>query len=80
MHTLSDKRTEPYILEVVLNDVPVEMELDTGAAVSIISESTYKDIRQRSFVSPPQSTDTKLRTCTGHRIQVLRHSTLQSEV
>ena len=47
------------------------MEIDTGAAVSIISESTYSNIRQRSFVSPIQPADSKLRTYTGDHIDVL---------
>ena len=29
MYTLSDKSTEPYLLDVTLNDVPLKMELDT---------------------------------------------------
>ena len=47
------------------------MEIDTGAAVSIISESTYSNICQRSFVSPIQPADSKLRTYTGDHIDVL---------
>ena len=67
MHTLNDKRTEPYLLDIVLNNVPVKMELDTGTAVSIISESTYQDIQKQSFTS----SDSKLRTYTGQHIEVL---------
>ena len=70
MHTLNDKCTEPYLLNIVLNNVPVKMELDTGAAVSIISESTYQDIQKQSFTSSLQPADSKLRTYTGHHIEV----------
>ena len=71
MFTLSDKAHEPYLLTVTLNNVPVQMEVDTGAAVSIINESTYKNIQDRSFVSPLQPSKSKLRTYTGHHIKVL---------
>ena len=70
-YTLNDKRTEPYLLDIVLNNVPVKMELDTGAAVSIISESTYQDIQKQSFASSLQPADSKLITYTGHHIEVL---------
>lgn len=59
------------MMDVVLNNVPVKMELHTDAAVSIIGESTYNNIRQQSFVSPLQLADSKLRTYTGHHIEVL---------
>ena len=71
MHALGDQHSKPYLLNIELNNVPVEMELDTGTAVSIISESTYNDIRKRSFVSPLQSANSKLRTYTGDLIDVL---------
>ena len=44
MHILNNKCSEPYMMDVVLNTVPIKVELDTGAAVSIINESTYNDI------------------------------------
>ena len=71
MHTLSKKDSQPYLLEIELNSVPVQMEIDTGAAVSVISESTYSDIQKRSFCPPLQPVDSKLRTYTGHHIEVL---------
>ena len=63
--------TQPYILEVHLNDVLVQMELDTGAAVSIITDATYKRIQRESFVSALQPADSMLQAYTGHHIQVL---------
>jgi hypothetical protein len=59
------------MLEVHLNDIPVQMELDTGAAVSIITNATYKRIQRESFVSALQPAESKLRAYTGHHIQVL---------
>lgn len=47
------------------------MQLDTGAAVSVISEATYKRIQRESHVSPLQPAESTLRTYTGEPIQVL---------
>ena len=36
--------TEPIIVNVSLNQVPVTMELDTGASLSVINKDTYNHI------------------------------------
>ena len=41
MHVVEEAHSAPYLLDLLLNDVPVTMELDTGAAVSVINESTF---------------------------------------
>ena len=58
-------------LDVFLNNVPVKMELDTGASVSVINEPTYRSIQEQTSALPLQPTETKLRTYTGDSIQVL---------
>ena len=40
MYQIRDNHTEPYVLDITLNNVPAKMELDTGAVVSVISETT----------------------------------------
>ena len=71
MFCLSSKPSKPYYLDVTLNDVLVQMELDTGAAVSVINSATYNSLRQQTHVSPLQSTDTSLHTYTGAAIKVM---------
>jgi len=66
--TLSNKHSKQYLLDVELNDVPVQMSLDTDATLSIITESTYSDI---SKTSAPQPLHSKLHTYNGHEIEVL---------
>ena len=44
LNILSGDHTDPYMVEVTLNGVPISMELDTGAAVSVINQSTYRSI------------------------------------
>lgn len=41
---VASDRSDPFRAQVLVEDVPVEMELDTGAGVSIISESTLRGI------------------------------------
>ena len=62
------KHTLP--LDLLLNDVPVTMELDTGAAVSVINESTFDSIRQVPGDSPLYPAKSKLKSYTGQEIQV----------
>ena len=46
MYTVNSSTGKPIILDVYLNDIPIKMELDTGASLSIISSTTYKAITQ----------------------------------
>ena len=58
-----------FQLDVTLNRVPLRMELDTGASVSILNEDTYKSIQQQSYIAPLVKTLNKLHSYTGHFIQ-----------
>ena len=59
----------PYIMKVTLNDAPLEMELDTGAAVSLISKATYQKLWE---VTPKlMATTTCLRTYSDQHLTVL---------
>ena len=71
LFTISESRTNSFQLDVTLNRVPLRMELDTGASVSILNEDTYKSIQQQSYIAPLVKTSNKLRSYTGHFIQVL---------
>ena len=72
MFTLSNGRAEPYRLEVFVNEVLIQMELDTGAAISVINETTHNHIEQESGrPNTLQPTDKALRSYSGHAIQVL---------
>ena len=64
----SAKSTDPITLNMPVNSVPVQMELDTGASFSVISESTYKRICKNE---PLQESTIRLNTYTGEAIQVL---------
>ena len=57
----NNKRHDPVMLILELNGVQVEMEIDTGAAVSVMSYSCYDRIRGGKL----DSSDLQLRTYTG---------------
>ena len=52
MYTPNACTRKPIIVDVYLNDIPIKMELDTGASLSIISSTTYKAITQQLTNSP----------------------------
>ena len=60
---------KPIQTTVYLEDHPFVMEVDTGAAVSLINESTYKSSPFLKTI-PLQSSTVKLRTYTGEKIAV----------
>ena len=51
MYTVNSNTRKAIILDVYLNDIPIKMELDTGASLSIISSTIYKAITQQSLSS-----------------------------
>ena len=66
---LGEKNKAPYLVELSVNEAPLCMEVDTGAAVSLISEATYQSLGD----PPPQlrPTTVRLRTYSGEQLAVL---------
>ena len=62
-------RSQPIILSFMVNNRKLDMELDTGASVSIISEDTYNAVL-RDTVSLV-STDVSLRSYLGEQLPLL---------
>ena len=50
-----------------MNNLPVQMELDTGASLSLLNKQTYDKIPNLQL----QPTDVQLKTCTGEVLQIL---------
>lgn len=59
--------SKPIFIDVTINDIPVTMELDTGAAVSIISKAAYSKHWPNK---PLERCQTRLNTYSGERINV----------
>ena len=69
--TLRDHASNPIRLKVSLNNVPVDMELDTEASLSVLNQNTYKFLHDQGKISHLNSPGVQLRTYTGQTIRVL---------
>ena len=70
--TLEDQSNEPTRMQVLLNNVPVDMVLDTGASLSIISQATFNRLKQHDATVSLHPSATRLLTYTGEPIPVVR--------
>ena len=71
MFTLEDQSNEPTRMQVLLNDVPVDMVLDTGASLSIISQATFNRLKHHDATLTLHPSTTRLLTYTGEPIPVV---------
>ena len=70
LKTVTQHQGQPYTVEVKINGVPISLEIDTGAAVTVLNQSTYERTR-RNKQSQLQQTTAKLKTYTGQLIPVM---------
>ena len=68
MHAVDGSKTPPIKVPLVINDKLHEMELDTGAAVTIISEQTCKKLFPKAKL---KGSSVLLKTYTGERLTVV---------
>ena len=67
-HMKSSGRSNPLMVTITVDKRPVLMEVDTGAALSLVSEATFKELwPDRS----PESTRVRLCSYSGEAIPVL---------
>ena len=71
MFNIQDHKDDATHLKVYLNEVPIEMLLDTGAALSIINTETFRRIQQHSSTASLCPSQARLQTYTGQPIPVL---------
>ena len=70
LYCLSEaERSKPINVEVVVDGKPLTMELDTGAAVSLVSESTYQEYWPDRQL---QECKTRLSTYSGEPLGIPR--------
>ncbi|XP_068738407.1 uncharacterized protein [Montipora capricornis] len=67
----SRRRCKEFIVPVVIEGKNVDIELDTGASVTIIPKNVWYDILA---TKPLKETDLKLRSYSGHKIPVVREA------
>ena len=72
---LGSSSSSPVMVEIQVNQKPLQMQIDTGVSVSIISYTIYSSI----WDNPPtlNSSQAKIRTYTGEEIEVLGRITPQ---
>jgi len=73
---VNNKSTHPIRVDVKINDKPLQMEVDTGAAVSIISEQTKNRMYPMVSLTSPSVV---LHTYTGEAMSVLGEMKVQVE-
>lgn len=56
------------IIHTIINGVPTPMELDTGAAYSVMTQITYQRIAQLKRVCDLEPSDLKLKSYSGERV------------
>ena len=61
---------KPLLVMVNINNANLEMEVDTGASVSIVSEETYNHLWSQEEAPPLQESSVKLRTYSGEQLAV----------
>ena len=57
--------------DVLINAHPIKMEVDTGAALSLVSSETYHNIAQTNEIELLQEATVKLRTYMGECINII---------
>ena len=71
LNVVINEHSDPYMVDVHVNDIPVKMELDTGAAVSVINSGTFDLVKQTHPELTLLQAESNLKTYTGQDIQVL---------
>ena len=72
MYTLEGHKAEPIMIGKLIDGISLEMELDTGASISVISEDTYQKLKNRGLKKKFAQTNPRLRTFTGELITPTR--------
>ena len=62
--------SRPLLVTVTLDAAETQLEVDTGATLSIISKATYLKLWPKERAPPLKASDAQLRTYTGERITV----------
>ena len=75
--TEQTEATPPLLVDMTVNKVPLQMEVDTGASVSLISRDTYRKLWLNQERRPKlQPSPRRLRTYTGQELDVQGSATV----
>ena len=65
---LGSRSSKPIEVDLVINDKPVTMELDTGAAVTIMSQRQQRSLFPDALLQP---SNIRLKSYTGERVEIV---------
>ena len=66
-----DKKVQPYTTTVCLNGTTLQMEIDTGSALTLISETTFSKLWPKGHSPHLESTSIRLQTYSGEELKVV---------
>ena len=75
---MQDKTRDPILITLQVNQVPVEMELDTVVSLTLINRATYSKITCDSPVTLEHS-NAQLQIYTGQPVAILGTVTIQAK-
>ena len=76
LFTLHSENHDPIVVQLALDGVPIRMELDTGASLSLINKASYELISQPGQAALEQPM-VNLRTYTGEAVKMLGSTTVE---
>ena len=68
IYRVGDKSHPPFTVELIVNEEPVTFEVDTGAAVTILSQEVYQQLFPSLKLQPSSML---LKAYTGDQVKVL---------
>ena len=75
---MKDATRDPILITLELNEVPLQMELDTGASLTLINRTSYKKIT-RDSPTVLEHSDAQLWTYTGEAVEIMGTVTVQAK-
>ena len=68
LFTVRSPASQPLVGKVTINGVAVQMEMDTGAGYSVVTQTTYQTIAQQKSINSLEPSDLRLRPYSGDNI------------
>ena len=65
------KKVEPYLTKVTINGATLQMEIDTGSALTLISQATFSKLWPGDNSPHLERTPIRLRTYSGEELRVV---------
>lgn len=69
---------DPILMDLLLSDIPIQMEFDTGASVSVINQATFERVNLKGTLLSLGLPQVQLRSYTGESIPMVATITLRA--